>query len=218
MMRIILMGPPGAGKGTQADLLTKELGIPHISTGDMFRKALKEETPLGLEAKRYMDSGQLVPDSVTIGIVKERLNESDCTKGFLLDGFPRTVAQANALEKTMEELGTGIDRVININVDRDLLTKRLTGRRVCSSCGATYHVEFAPSKAHNKCQVCGGSLIQRSDDSEATVGNRLDVYEKQTAPLIEYYGEKGALVNIVGSKPVAEVTQDILQALGRGKQ
>lgn len=216
MMRIILMGPPGAGKGTQADLLTKELEIPHISTGDMFRKALKEETPLGLEAKRYMESGQLVPDNVTIGIVKERLKEPDCAKGFLLDGFPRTVAQADALEKTMEELGDRIDWVININVDRGFLFKRLTGRRVCSSCGATYHVEYAPSDTGDKCQICGGSLVQRSDDSEATVGSRLDVYESQTAPLIKYYEKKGNLVNIVGSKPVAEVTQDILQALKRG--
>lgn len=217
-MRIILMGPPGAGKGTQADLLTKELEIPHISTGDMFRKALKQQTPLGLEAKRYMDSGQLVPDNVTIGIVKERLKESDCTKGFLLDGFPRTVAQADALEQTLHELGAKVDRVVNIYVDKELLFMRLTGRRVCSSCGATYHVEFAPSETGDKCQLCSGNLIQRSDDSEATVGNRLDVYEAQTAPLIEYYRNKGTLVNIDGNRAVAEVTQDILLALGREKQ
>lgn len=217
-MIIILMGPPGAGKGTQADLLTKELGIPHISTGDMFRKALKEQTPLGLEAKKYMDSGQLVPDDVTIGIVRERLNEPDCARGLLLDGFPRTVAQADALEQTLTQMGTKVDKVVNIHVDREFLFARLTGRRVCSSCGATYHVKYAPSQAGDKCQSCHGQLIQRGDDCEATVGNRLDVYEAQTAPLIEYYRNKGTLVNIDGSKSVPEVTREILQSLGRARQ
>jgi len=214
-MRLILVGPPGAGKGTQAEVLTKKLAIPHISTGDMFRKALKEQTPLGMEAKRYMDAGQLVPDSVTIGIVKERLAQPDCAKGFLLDGFPRTIPQADALEETLKELGVKLGGVINIQVDRNELLARLTGRRVCSACGATYHVISNPSKAGDKCQNCQGDLIQRSDDTEATVVNRLNVYDQQTAPLVDYYQKKGLLINIDGSQPVDEVTRQILQALGR---
>jgi len=216
-MRLILVGPPGAGKGTQAEFLTKTLGIPHISTGDMFRKALKEQTPLGMEAKRYMDAGQLVPDSVTIGIVKERLAQQDCAKGFLLDGFPRTIPQAEALEETLQELGVKLDGVINIEVDHSELLARLTGRRVCSACGATYHVLSNPSKAGNKCQSCQGDLIQRSDDTEATVANRLNVYNQQTAPLVEYYQKKGVILNIDGSQPVEAVTGQILKALGRDR-
>lgn len=215
-MKIILMGPPGAGKGTQAEFLTKELNIPHISTGDMFRKAVKEGTPLGIEAKRYIDSGKLVPDEVTVGIVKERLAEPDCSKGFLLDGFPRTVPQADALEKTLEELKVKLDKVINIIVDREALLERLTGRRVCKGCGATYHVVYNPSRQGDKCQQCGGDLYQRSDDTESIVANRLNVYEQQTAPLIEYYQKKGLLLNIEGSDSVGTVTQNIIKALGRG--
>ena len=217
-MRIILMGPPGAGKGTQADLLVHELGIPHISTGDMFRKALKEETPLGLEAKRYMDSGGLVPDDVTIGIVKERLTLDDAANGFLLDGFPRTVPQADALALTLQELGVALDVVLDIVVDREALLARLTGRRVCRSCGATYHLIFNPSLKGEKCQSCGGELYQRDDDTAATAEKRLDVYNKQTAPLVEYYKKKGLLREVDGGKPVDEVTRDILKALGREKQ
>lgn len=213
-MRIILMGPPGAGKGTQAEVLTKKLNIPHISTGDMFRKAVKEGTSLGIEAKRYMDTGKLVPDTVTIGIVKERLAEEDCGNGFLLDGFPRTVPQADALEQTLQELGVKIDYVINIDVSRDALLQRLTGRRVCKSCGATFHVLYHPSRAGDKCENCHGELYQRSDDSEATVANRLDVYEQQTAPLIDYYNRKKLLLKISGDDDVEKVTQKILKALG----
>jgi len=213
-MRLILVGSPGAGKGTQAEILTKKLAIPHISTGDMFRKALKEQTPLGMEAKKYMDAGKLVPDSVTIGLVKERLAQPDCQAGFLLDGFPRTVPQADALEETLQELGVKLDGVINIDVDRQELLDRLTGRRVCSVCGATYHVSSNPSKAGDKCEKCQGELIQRSDDTEATVSNRLNVYDEQTAPLVEYYQKKGLLLNINGSRPVEEVAQQILKALG----
>lgn len=216
-MKIILMGPPGAGKGTQADFLKTELSIPHISTGDMFRKAVTEGTPLGLEAKRYMDSGQLVPDSVTIGIVKERLSEADCERGFLLDGFPRTIPQADALGQTLKELEMELDAVINVKVRREILIERLTGRRVCKSCGATFHKLFNPSKAGEKCEACGGDLYQRNDDTIETVGNRLDVYEKQTAPLIEYYKGKGLLIEIDGENAVAEVTQYIMKALKRGQ-
>jgi adenylate kinase len=217
-MRILLMGPPGAGKGTQAEFLTKELKIPHISTGDMFRKAVKEGTPLGIEAKRYMDAGKLVPDEVTIGIVKERLAEADCKAGFLLDGFPRTVPQADALDKTLRELGVKLDRVVNIMVEREALLQRLTGRRVCKVCSATYHVVYNPSQAGKQCQHCGGELYQRSDDSEATVANRLNVYEQQTAPLIEYYEKKGLLLNIEGNEAVETVMQNILRALKREQQ
>jgi adenylate kinase len=210
------MGPPGAGKGTQADVIKAELNVPHISTGDMFRKAVTEGTPLGLEAKSYMEKGQLVPDSVTIGIVKERLSQADCQKGFLLDGFPRTIPQADALAKTLQELGIKLDAVINVVVEREALVARLTGRRVCKSCGATYHMLFNPSKTGEKCEVCGGELYQRNDDTLATVANRLDVYDKQTAPLIEYYRKKGCLIEIDGDKAVAEVTQNIMEALKRG--
>lgn len=216
-MRLILVGPPGAGKGTQAEVLTKKLAIPHISTGDMFRKALKEQTPLGMEAKGYMDAGQLVPDSVTIGIVKERLTQSDCADGFLLDGFPRTIPQADALGNTLSELGVKLDGVINIQVDHSELLARLTGRRVCSACGATYHVISNPSMAGDKCQGCQAALIQRSDDTEATVANRLNVYNQQTAPLVEYYQKKGILLNIDGSQSVEKVTSQILKSLGSDK-
>jgi adenylate kinase len=214
-MRIILMGPPGAGKGTQAEKLTQKLAVPHISTGDMFRKAIKEETELGKQAKSFMDQGKLVPDEVTIGIVKERLAEPDCQKGFLLDGFPRTVAQADALNGILEEMNVALDAVINITVFREILIERLTGRRVCKSCGATYHIIFNPTKNDGICDKCGGELYQRNDDKLETVGNRLDVYEAQTSPLIEYYEKKGLLKNIDGSQPMDVVLTNVLAALGR---
>lgn len=209
------MGPPGAGKGTQAEMLTKKLNIPHISTGDMFRKALKEGTPLGMEAKKYMDQGKLVPDEVTIGIVKERLMEADCMDGFLLDGFPRTVPQADALDEILTQLSMELDAVIDIKVERNLLVDRLTGRRVCRGCGATYHVLFNPSTNGDVCQACGGDLYQRADDTIETVGSRLDVYEKQTEPLIAYYEAKGLLKNIDGQQSMEEVLSDICSSLGR---
>lgn len=214
-MRIILMGPPGAGKGTQAEKLTQELAVPHISTGDMFRKAIKEETELGKKAKSFMDQGQLVPDEVTIGIVRERLAESDCENGFLLDGFPRTVPQADALDGILQELNMALDAVINITVFRELLIERLTGRRVCRACGATYHVIFNPSKADGVCDKCSGELYQRNDDQIETVGNRLDVYEGQTAPLIEYYRNKGLLKEVDGAQSMEVVLTEVLTALGR---
>lgn len=213
-MKLILMGPPGAGKGTQAEKLIDLYQIPHISTGDMFRKAQKEGTELGLQAKSYMDQGQLVPDEVTIGIVRERLAEDDCKNGFLLDGFPRTVHQADALDGILTDLGMNLDAVVDIQVDKDFLVERLTGRRVCKACGATYHVSFNAPKVEGVCDKCGGELYQRNDDKIETVSNRLDVYAAQTAPLIEYYQSKGMIKSIDGSKSVEEVLADIQAALG----
>lgn len=214
-MKILLMGPPGAGKGTQAEKLTELFNIPHISTGDMFRKAQKDGTELGLKAKSYMEKGQLVPDEVTIGIVRERLAEADCKNGFLLDGFPRTVQQADALDQILTDLGTHLDAVVNIEVAKDFLIERLTGRRVCRGCGATYHVKFNAPKVEGICDKCGGELYQRADDTIETVGNRLDVYAGQTAPLIDYYAAKNLLKNIDGSQSVEKVLADIKACLGR---
>lgn len=213
-MKIILMGPPGAGKGTQAEKLVELYQIPHISTGDMFRKAQKDGTELGLKAKSYMEKGQLVPDEVTVGIVKERLAEEDCKDGFLLDGFPRTVQQADALDGILKELDMALDRVINIEVDKSFLVDRLTGRRVCRSCGATFHVTNKVPKVEGVCDKCGGELYQRNDDKIETVSNRLDVYAAQTAPLIEYYQSKGIMSSIDGSRSMEDVLADIRLALG----
>jgi len=207
------MGPPGAGKGTQAEKLVELYQIPHISTGDMFRKAQKDGTELGLKAKSYMEKGQLVPDEVTVGIVKERLAENDCKDGFLLDGFPRTVQQADALDGILMELGMKLDRVINIEVDKSFLVDRLTGRRVCRACGATFHIANKAPKVEGVCDKCGGELYQRNDDKIETVSNRLDVYAAQTAPLIEYYQSKGIMSSIDGSKSMEEVLADIRTAL-----
>lgn len=212
-MKTLLMGPPGAGKGTQAVILAEKLGIPHISTGDMFRRAVKEQTPLGVEAKRYMDSGQLVPDEVTIGIVRERLAETDCANGFLLDGFPRTVFQAEALDDILTKLGTNLDVALNIDVDSEALIGRITGRRMCRNCGKPYHVTFSPSKVEDRCDACGGELYQRDDDKEETVRKRLEVYNAQTLPLLDYYKAKGIVVNVDGNQPMEKVTGDILAAL-----
>ena len=216
-MYILLMGPPGAGKGTQAAQLVEKLNLTHISTGDMFRAAVKEGTPLGLQAKRRMDAGELVPDEVTIGIVKERLAKDDCQKGFILDGFPRTNAQAQALSKTLKELGIGLTRVININVPSEELLKRITGRRICEKCGATYHISYSPSAKGELCDKCGGRLYQRNDDREATVAKRLDAHNAQTQPLIEYYQDLGLYSEIDGRKGIDAVLRDILTCLGDGK-
>jgi adenylate kinase len=213
-MYLVLMGLPGAGKGTQAEKIVEKYGIPHISTGDMFRLAIKEETPLGLEAKSYMDAGNLVPDEVTIGIVRERLSKTDCEKGFLLDGFPRTVAQAEALEDIMNQLGRKIDYVLNISVDSEHLMQRLTGRRICQTCGSTYHVIFNPPKVEGVCDKDGGTLIQRQDDNEETVRNRLEVNMKQAKPLLDFYGEKGYLKNMNGDQDIDKVFEDIDQLIG----
>ncbi|PGP17049.1 adenylate kinase [Bacillus anthracis] len=213
-MNLILMGLPGAGKGTQAEQIVAKYNIPHISTGDMFRAAMKAETEMGLQAKSFIDKGALVPDEVTIGIVRERLSQEDCVRGFLLDGFPRTVAQASALEEIMKDLGKKIDYVLNINVDSGLLLKRLTGRRICKECGATYHLEFnAPAKA-DVCDKCGGELYQRSDDNEETVANRLDVNIKQTKPLLDFYEELGYLHSINGEQDINKVFADIDVLIG----
>lgn len=213
-MNLVLMGLPGAGKGTQAERLVEEYKVPHISTGDMFRAAIKEETDLGLEAKSFMDKGELVPDEVTIGIVRERLGKNDCEKGFLLDGFPRTVAQAEALEGILADMNRRIDYVINIKVDQDILMERLTGRRICKNCGATYHLVFNPPAKEGVCDKCGGELYQREDDNEETVGKRLEVNLKQTKPLLDFYEEKGYLRDINGQQDIGQVFEDIKELLG----
>jgi adenylate kinase len=212
-MYILLMGPPGAGKGTQAAELVAEFQIPHISTGDMFRAAVKEGTELGKQAKACMDAGQLVPDSITIGIVKERLAKPDCNKGFILDGFPRTIEQANALDSTLVELGIKLDRVVNINVPMEDLITRMTGRRICKGCGATYHVTYNPSTKGNQCDKCDGEIYQRADDTEETVTKRLTVYSSQTKPLIEYYQDKGLYSEIDGRQAIDQVFSDIVRSL-----
>lgn len=212
-MNIIMLGPPGAGKGTQAKMLVEEFGIPQISTGDMLRAAVAEGTELGKKAKEYMDKGQLVPDEVVIGIVRERLSKPDCEKGFILDGFPRTVPQAEALDKILQEMGKKIDYVINIVVPDEEILKRLTGRRTCRKCGAMYHVVFNPPKKEGVCDKCGGELYQRDDDKEETIRKRLEVYKAQTEPLVDYYKKKGVLVDIDGTKGIQEIYQDILKVL-----
>ena len=216
-MNIILMGLPGAGKGTQASEIVKKFPIPHISTGDMFRKAIKDETDLGKEAKSYMDRGELVPDEVTVGIVKERISEDDAKKGFLLDGFPRTIEQAEALNNIMSELDRNIDAVINIEVPEEELMNRLTGRRICEKCGTTYHLVFNPPKVDGVCDIDGGKLYQREDDNPETVSNRLSVNVKQSKPILEYYDEKGVLKNIDGAKDIDEVTKDVIDILDQLK-
>jgi adenylate kinase len=210
-VNLVLMGLPGAGKGTQAEKIVEQYGIPHISTGDMFRAAMKEGTELGLQAKSFMDKGELVPDEVTIGIVRERLSKDDCQKGFLLDGFPRTVPQADALETLLVELNREINFVININVDKDILMERLTGRRICKDCGATYHLVFNPPAKEGVCDRCGGELYQRADDNEETVQNRLDVNIKQSKPLLDFYEAKGYLRTINGQQDIRKVFADIEQ-------
>lgn len=213
-MNLILLGPPGAGKGTQAELLLKRFSIPHISTGDIFRAAIKEGTPLGTEAKRYMDSGQLVPDEVVIGIVKERLLKDDCKNGFLLDGFPRTVPQADSLDGFLKENDKKVDAVINIEVDSSILLKRLTGRRVCRNCAAVYHIETKKSKVDGVCDHCGGEVYQRADDTPETVSKRLEVYNSQTEPLIAYYRNKAVLHSFNGQEGIQILYEKICNELG----
>lgn len=212
-MNIILLGPPGAGKGTQAKMLVEKYKMPQISTGDILRAAVKEGTPLGKEAKSYMDKGQLVPDSVVIGIVEERIQQPDCQHGYMLDGFPRTVPQAEALDEMLRKRKAKIEHVVSIEVARDELVKRLTGRRTCRDCGAGYHVHFDPPKKAGTCDKCGGDLYQRGDDNEKTVTNRLQVYENQTFPLIEYYKGQGKLRPVDGQGEMKTIFERITTVL-----
>ena len=204
-MNIILLGPPGAGKGTQAKMLVEQYGIPQISTGDILRAAVKEGTQLGKEAKSYMDQGGLVPDSVVIGIVEERIQQPDCEKGYMLDGFPRTVPQAEALDGMLKNLTSQIDHVVSIEVEKEELVKRLTGRRTCRDCGAGFHVMFDPPEQEGVCDKCGGELYQRDDDNVATVTSRLEVYGDQTLPLIDYYQGQGKVRPIDGVGEIKEI-------------
>lgn len=217
-MNIVLMGLPGAGKGTQATKIIEKYAIPHISTGDMFRAAIKDGTELGLKAKSYMDQGALVPDEVTIGIVRERLAKDDCNKGFLLDGFPRTVAQAEALDNILEEFGKKIEHVINIEVEKEELVARLSGRRICKTCGTSYHVIFNPPKQEGICDKDGGELYTRADDNPETVANRLEVNMKQAQPLLNYYENKGVLTNIDGQQDIDKVFADLDALLLQGSR
>ena len=209
-MKIIFLGAPGAGKGTQADLISERLGIPTISTGAIIREAIKTGTEMGLEAKKFIEAGQLVPDAVVIGIVKERLAKSDCKDGFILDGFPRTVPQAQALD----EMGVSLDRVVSIEVSDEKIIERMSGRRVCQACGATYHTVYNPSKDGVSCDKCGKELTMRSDDAPEVVKSRLEVYHLTTEPLKEYYSKVGNLVIVIGAEELSETSKRTLEALG----
>ncbi len=212
-MRLVLLGAPGAGKGTQAKKLIEKYGIPQISTGDILRKAVADGTPLGKEAKIVMDKGELVPDSIVIGLVKERLAQDDCKKGYILDGFPRNTSQAETLDKVLSDMKASLDMALSVDVDKEDLMKRLTGRRTCKSCQQMYNVYFSPPKKDSVCDKCGGALFQRDDDKEATIKNRLDVYEKSTAPLIDYYGKKGILKSVMGVGSIDQIFNKVCAAL-----
>jgi len=212
-MNLMLFGAPGAGKGTQAKFLIEKYGIPQISTGDILRAAIADKTDMGMEAKKFMDDGKLVPDSTIIGIIKDKLAEDDCAKGFILDGFPRTLPQAEALSALMKEMNISLDKVISLNVPDELIVGRITGRRVCSKCGASFHVEFNPSKKEDVCNYCEGELIIRKDDNAETVKSRLGAYHEQTAPLIAFYTDMGVMIELDGTKDVSDVTADMIAAL-----
>lgn len=211
-VRLVFLGPPGAGKGTQARDLAREWGVPQIATGDMLREAVAAGTPLGREAKRYMDQGALVPDDVIVGLIGERLGQPDAKRGFILDGFPRTIPQAEALARLLQERGVALDRVVFFDVSEPELVRRLTGRRVCRNCQSTYHVVSAPPRTPGVCDRCGGELYQREDDSEATVRNRLAVFARQTAPLLDFYRGRGLLASIAGEGTIAEIRDSIRRA------
>ncbi|MCM0673769.1 adenylate kinase [Micromonospora phytophila] len=212
-MRLVLVGPPGAGKGTQAEFIAAHLSVPKISTGDIFRSNVSQGTPLGVEAKRYMDAGELVPDEVTINMVRDRLAEADASEGFLLDGFPRTTPQAAALDKLLADLGTALDLVLELVVDDDEVIRRLSGRRTCRGCGKIWHVEFDATNRENICDRCGAELFQRDDDKPETIATRLREYADKTAPLVDYYGAQGKLVGIDATGPVEDVTVRAIDAL-----
>ena len=214
-MQIVLFGPPGAGKGTQAKFISEQYNIPHVSTGDILRENVREGTALGKKAKTYMDKGELVPDAVLIDIIKERIQKPDTRKGFLFDGFPRTIPQAESLDEILDDINKKLDAIVNIDVGTSELVKRLSGRLTCRNCGATYNIRTNPPKVDSICDACGGELYQRADDTEAAIKNRIAVYKKQTAPLIDYYKKKGILVDIDGEREIDEVRSDIMKALER---
>lgn len=213
-MKIIMLGAPGAGKGTQAKKIAEKYGIPHISTGDIFRANIKGGTELGMKAKSYMDQGQLVPDEITIGMLMDRIKEDDCQKGYVLDGFPRTIPQAESLTKALADMGDKIDYAVNVDVPDQVIVTRMSGRRACLSCGATYHIVYNPTKQEGVCDTCGSQLVLRDDDKPETVLNRLTVYHDQTQPLIDYYKKAGALAEVDGTQNLDKVFQDIVSILG----
>ncbi len=213
-MRLIILGAPGAGKGTQAAFLAEKFKVPHISTGDIFRSNIKNKTDLGIKAKEYIDKGMLVPDELTVDIVKDRLLMEDCKNGFLLDGFPRTIPQAEYLDNVLRDMNVELDNVLNIYVTDESIIKRISGRRVCPNCGATYHVLYNPTKEKDVCDLCKTGTIQRDDDKEETVVARLKTYHAQTEPLIDYYSKKGKLVTAVGQEAVENTSREVLKALG----
>jgi adenylate kinase len=212
-MKLVLLGPPGAGKGTQAKMMIEQYHIPQISTGDILRQAVKDGTPLGKEAKTYMDKGELVPDELIINLVKERIKADDCKEGYIFDGFPRTVAQAEALDNVLEDLSTKLDAIVSIDVPEDEVVKRLSGRRTCKSCGTLYHIIYNPPTNEGICDKCGGDLFQRDDDNETTIRQRLTVYRDQTSPLIEYYSKQNLVKSIAGSGEPTEIFTAICEAL-----
>ncbi|HTY91118.1 MAG TPA: adenylate kinase [Methanocella sp.] len=214
-MQIVLFGPPGAGKGTQAKFISEKFNVPHISTGDILRENVREGTALGKKAKVFMDNGALVPDELLIDLIRDRLQKPDTKKGFLLDGFPRTIAQAEALDPILDDINKNLDAVVNVDVGANELISRLSGRRTCRSCGATYNIKSNPPKVPGVCDQCGGELYQRADDTEAAIKHRIEVYQKQTQPLIDYYRKKGLLIDIDGEREIDEVRSDILKALER---
>jgi adenylate kinase len=214
LMKIIMLGAPGAGKGTQAKKIAEKYQIPHVSTGDIFRSNIKEGTQLGRKAKEYMDQGALVPDELTIGMLMDRIQQEDCKNGYVLDGFPRTIPQAESLQKAITEMGQKIDFAINVHVPDENIINRMSGRRACISCGATYHIVYNPSKVPGICDVCGSELVLRDDDKPETVKKRLAVYHDQTRPLIDYYKEAGVLVNVDGTQELNKVFSDITVILG----
>lgn len=215
-MRLILLGPPGAGKGTQAKRVIEEFDIPHISTGDIFRKNIKEKTELGQKVEGLLAEGKLVPDELTIEIVWDRLDQEDCKNGFLLDGFPRTIPQAEALDEGLAKRGLKLDRVLNIDVDKDSLVKRLSGRRVCPNCGASYHIDNNPPKVEGICDVCQTQVIQREDDKEQTVLDRIKVYDSQTKPLVDFYNKQDLVFTVDGTLPIDEITNKLVTELKKG--